>query len=116
MEGVDSGVPPPLPAKRGAEGGGGGGGAAGGLNVSSITTKNLQQILNKLSLEEKSRRHDFWDTQPVPKLGEEGGGGGRERGRERERRGRREEKGKREERGRQRESLIFIQFVHRGEG
>ena len=75
-EGVDSGAvgggPPPLPAKRGAGEGGGGGGGGGPtpVNVSSISTKNLQQILNKLSLEEKSRRHDFWDTQPVPKLRE----------------------------------------------
>jgi hypothetical protein len=73
-EGVDSGAvgggPPPLPAKRGAGEGGGGGGGGGPtpINVSSMSTKNLQQILNKLSLEEKSKRHDFWDTQPVPKL------------------------------------------------
>ena len=70
-EGVDSGAvgggPPPLPAKRGAGEGGGEGGPTP-VSVSSISTKNLQQILNKLSLEEKSRRHDFWDTQPVPKL------------------------------------------------
>ena len=73
-EGVDSGAvgggPPPLPAKKGAGEGGGGGGGPTPVNVSSISTKNLQQILNKLSLEEKSRRHDFWDTQPVPKLRE----------------------------------------------
>ena len=76
VEGVDSGAaggPPPLPAKRGGAGDEGGGETpAGGppLSVSSISTKNLQHILNKLSLEEKSRRHDFWDTQPVPKLRE----------------------------------------------
>lgn len=77
-EGVDfgGGEAPPLPAKRGA--GEGGGGASGGLSVSSISTKNLQQILNKLSIEEKNRRHDFWDTQPVPKLGECEGGRGAE--------------------------------------
>ncbi len=38
--------------------------------TSTVTTaKNLQEILRKLTLEEKSKTHEFWDTQPVPKLG-----------------------------------------------
>ena len=34
-----------------------------------ITTRNLQEILSKLSVEETPKTHEFWDTQPVPKLG-----------------------------------------------
>ena len=38
--------------------------------VSTVTsTKNLHEILKKLSVEEKNKAHDFWDSQPVPKLG-----------------------------------------------
>ena len=34
-----------------------------------ISAKNLQEILQKLSVDEKQQAHDFWDSQPVPKLG-----------------------------------------------
>lgn len=42
----------------------GGGGAP-------MTTKNLQQLLSKMTVEteEHKKEHKFWDTQPVPKLG-----------------------------------------------
>lgn len=50
--------------------------------VTAATTRNLQQLLQKLTVEEKNKPHQFWDTQPVPKLGE--GGGGREGGGERQ--------------------------------
>lgn len=35
-----------------------------------ISAKNLQEILQKLSVDEKQQAHDFWDSQPVPKLDE----------------------------------------------
>ena len=41
-----------------------------GGGAPSLTTKNLQEMLSKLTVEEKTKSHDFWDTQPVPKLGE----------------------------------------------
>ena len=40
------------------------------MTVGNISTKNLQEILSKLTVEEKEKSHAFWDTQPVPKLGE----------------------------------------------
>lgn len=46
--------------------------AGGGAQVAggpALTPKNIQDILSKLTVEEKSKSHDFWDTQPVPKLG-----------------------------------------------
>ncbi len=67
--------------KGGGASGGGGEGEEGGatvpeegleaMAVSSVSSaKNLQEILKKLSLEEKGKEHEFWDSQPVPKLGE----------------------------------------------
>ncbi len=34
-----------------------------------ISSRNLQELIGKLTVEEKDKSHDFWDTQPVPKLG-----------------------------------------------
>lgn len=35
-----------------------------------ITAKNLQEMLNKFTMDEESNKpHEFWDTQPVPKFG-----------------------------------------------
>ena len=39
-------------------------------SVPRATSKNLQALLHKLSVDEKTKPHQFWDTQPVPKLGE----------------------------------------------
>ena len=39
-------------------------------SVPKVTSKNLQQLLQKMSVDEKSKPHEFWDTQPVPRLGE----------------------------------------------
>ena len=64
--------------KRGDGGGEMGGASGGGTDASTsspaitskVTSKNLQQLLHKLSVDEKNKPHQFWDTQPVPKLGE----------------------------------------------
>ena len=37
-------------------------------SVPKVSSKNLQELLHKLSVEEKSKPHQFWDTQPVPRL------------------------------------------------
>lgn len=65
---------------EGGEVGGTSGGGAGSVNHSSaappltskskVPSKNLQQLLQKLSVDEKTKPHQFWDTQPVPRLGE----------------------------------------------
>ena len=36
-----------------------------------MTTKNLQQLLSKMTVEsvDEHKEHKFWNTQPVPKLG-----------------------------------------------
>ena len=48
--------------------------ASKGAEPTSVSTKNLQQILSKMSIEHEeddtTKKHKFWDTQPVPKLGE----------------------------------------------
>lgn len=36
-----------------------------------LTARNLQDMLNKLTVSEANKPHEFWDTQPVPKLGKE---------------------------------------------
>ena len=43
-----------------------------GLVGGAISTKNLQQLLSKMTVETVDggkKEHKFWDTQPVPKLG-----------------------------------------------
>lgn len=47
-------------------------GAKGAAGGTALTTKNLQQMLNKVTIETKEdkKEHKFWDTQPVPKLGQ----------------------------------------------
>ena len=67
-------------SEGGGEVGGASGGGAGSVNHSSaappltskskVPSKNLQQLLQKLSVDEKTKPHQFWDTQPVPRLGE----------------------------------------------
>lgn len=48
----------------------GGAGKAAAKNVGApMTTKNLQQLLSKMTVEEQKKEHKFWNTQPVPKLG-----------------------------------------------
>ena len=42
----------------------------GATSVPKVSSKNLQELLHKLSVDERTRPHQFWDTQPVPKLGE----------------------------------------------
>ena len=34
-----------------------------------MTTKNLQQLLSKMTVDDQKKEHKFWNTQPVPKLG-----------------------------------------------
>ena len=38
-------------------------------SVPKVSSKNLQELLHKLSVDERTKPHQFWDTQPVPKLG-----------------------------------------------
>ena len=67
-------------SEGGGEVGGASGGGAGSVNHSSaappltskskVPSKNLTQLLQKLSVDEKTKPHHFWDTQPVPRLGE----------------------------------------------
>ena len=35
-----------------------------------LTARSLQEIITKLSIDDHSKGHEFWDTQPVPKLSE----------------------------------------------
>ena len=53
-----------------------GGGVAGSPTARNIvednqilTTRRLQEIITNLSIQEQPKGHEFWDTQPVPKLG-----------------------------------------------
>ena len=39
-------------------------------SIGNISAKNLQEILQKLTVDEKIKPHEFWDSQPVPKLRE----------------------------------------------
>ena len=39
-------------------------------SIENISAKNLQEILQKLTVDEKIKPHEFWDSQPVPKLRE----------------------------------------------
>lgn len=34
-----------------------------------LTARNLQEVLTKLTVDDQNKSHEFWDTQPVPKLG-----------------------------------------------
>ena len=35
-----------------------------------LTTRKLHEIIEKLSVQDQTKtHHEFWDTQPVPKLG-----------------------------------------------
>ena len=38
-------------------------------SVPKVSSKNLQELIHKLSVDERTKPHQFWDTQPVPKLG-----------------------------------------------
>ena len=58
--------------KKGSKDDAGGGGKAMGVGGGAISTKNLQQLLSKMTVETVDggkKEHKFWDTQPVPKLG-----------------------------------------------
>jgi hypothetical protein len=44
-----------------------GGGVENGNQV--LTTKKLNEILANLSIQDQPKSHEFWDTQPVPKIG-----------------------------------------------
>ena len=81
-----------LQKKKGKKRVDGGGGEVGGAqdaeatppgptppvtSAPKVASRNLQELLHKMSVEEKSKTHEFWDTQPVPKLGEEGAWPGR---------------------------------------
>lgn len=35
----------------------------------TINNRNIKELLSKLQVDEKTKEHQFWDTQPVPKLG-----------------------------------------------
>ena len=38
-------------------------------SVPKVSSENLRELLHKLSVDERTKPHQFWDTQPVPKLG-----------------------------------------------
>lgn len=40
----------------------------GGEAAQAVTARGIQEMLNKLTMEEHSKGHNFWDTQPVPKI------------------------------------------------
>jgi glycylpeptide N-tetradecanoyltransferase len=37
-------------------------------SVPKVSSENLRELLHKLSVDERTKPHQFWDTQPVPKL------------------------------------------------
>ena len=39
-------------------------------SIGNLSAKNLHEILQKLSVDERIKPHEFWDSQPVPKLRE----------------------------------------------
>jgi len=53
------------------------GAAAGAVaKEAESSTKNIQELLTQIAVEEpKNKEHKFWDTQPVPRLGEPQGMG-----------------------------------------
>lgn len=50
--------------------------APSGASKGAESTRNIQELLTQIKVEDQGKKeHKFWDTQPVPRLGQRSGRG-----------------------------------------